>query len=290
MKLYRDCCLLTKKVICSTIKAEFQEAYSMKKRLQGFFAGVAATIMLTSVFAVAKDLYKKIDVIYNDIKIEIDGERFIPKDVNGNVVEPFIHNGTTFLPVRALATAFGKEVLWDDETYTVSLNSKTENQLDSENNESNIFVSDEQLHGVWYCSVDHILQDLGVPEEAIEHYNIKMIYEYNSDGKYRIYMPETELNKLVEASFEYALLAYDMNLEEYQLVTGVSAEETKRQIRDEIDISDFSEEGEYKIAYGVLYMTVKGNSPTVQKYSISDDGVLTLYIDGVEVALTKESK
>ena len=262
----------------------------MKKRLQGFFAGVVATLMLTGIFAVAKDLYKKIDVIYNDIKIEIDGEKFIPKDVNGNIVEPFIYNGTTFLPVRALATAFGKDVAWDDETYTVSLNSKEEAQQDSKGDDNNIFITDEQLIGIWHCSVNHILKELGVAQEVIEHYNVKMIYEYTNDGKYRIYMPEDEINKLVEASFEYALLAYDMSLEQYQLATGVSADETKRQMREEIDISDFCEEGEYKVTDGMLYMTVKGNSPTIQKYSISEDGVLTLYIDGVGVSLIKENK
>ena len=61
------------------------------KRLQGFIAGILATLMLTGVFAVAKNMYEKIDVLYNDVKIEIDGEEFIAKDVNGNVVEPFIY-------------------------------------------------------------------------------------------------------------------------------------------------------------------------------------------------------
>ena len=117
-----------------------------------------------------------------------------------------------------------------------------------------------------------------------------MVYEYKADGTYSIYMTEEELDKLAEASFEYALLANNMNLEEYQLITGLSAEETKRQIREQIDISDFSENGEYRIVDGVLYMTVKGNSPEVPEYSISDDGVVTLYFDGVGVALTKINK
>lgn len=34
-------------------------------------------------------------------------------------IEPFIHNGTTYLPVRALAEALGQEVDWDQETATV---------------------------------------------------------------------------------------------------------------------------------------------------------------------------
>ncbi|MBQ9976669.1 MAG: hypothetical protein IJP16_09160 [Clostridia bacterium] len=48
---------------------------------------------------------------YNDIKICIDGNYITPKDAGGNVVEPFIINGTTYLPVRAVASALGKEVI-----------------------------------------------------------------------------------------------------------------------------------------------------------------------------------
>jgi len=43
----------------------------------------------------------------------IDGAEYVPTDANGNVVEPFIYNGTTYLPVRAVANAFGKDVKWD---------------------------------------------------------------------------------------------------------------------------------------------------------------------------------
>ena len=46
---------------------------------------------------------------------------YTPKDANGAVVEPFICNGTTYLPVRGVAGAFGKEVEWDPMTSTVYL-------------------------------------------------------------------------------------------------------------------------------------------------------------------------
>ena len=95
----------------------------MKKRLQGFVAGALSMLIMTGAFAFAKQAYEAISVIYNDIKIEIDGERFIAQDANGAIVEPFIYNGTTYLPVRAIAEAFDKKVAWDEQTYTVSLKS-----------------------------------------------------------------------------------------------------------------------------------------------------------------------
>lgn len=67
---------------------------------------------------------KTIDIIYRNIKIMIDGAEYVPTDVNGNVVEPFIYNGTTYLPVRAVANAFDKEVKWDGENSIVYLGEK----------------------------------------------------------------------------------------------------------------------------------------------------------------------
>ncbi|MBQ8540005.1 MAG: peptidylprolyl isomerase [Clostridia bacterium] len=54
-----------------------------------------------------------------DINITIDGEEFIPKNALGEVVEPFIENGSTFLPVRAMGEAVGKEVSFDSENNAV---------------------------------------------------------------------------------------------------------------------------------------------------------------------------
>jgi hypothetical protein len=76
------------------------------------------------VFAVSAE--QAIKVVYNNIKLVIDGKQIDPKDANGKAVEPFIYNGTTYLPVRALATALGSNVAWDSSTATVNVtNDKT---------------------------------------------------------------------------------------------------------------------------------------------------------------------
>lgn len=58
---------------------------------------------------------------YQDIKILIGGEEIKPVDVNGESAEPFAINGSTYLPVRAIAQALGYDVTWDGATNTVSL-------------------------------------------------------------------------------------------------------------------------------------------------------------------------
>ena len=61
------------------------------------------------------------DVLVGGIRIVIDGQELHPTDAGGNPVNPMIYNGTTYLPVRAVATALGKAVYWDGPTYTVYL-------------------------------------------------------------------------------------------------------------------------------------------------------------------------
>ncbi|MCI8539680.1 MAG: copper amine oxidase N-terminal domain-containing protein [Oscillospiraceae bacterium] len=80
------------------------------------------TLAIPSATAITTD--QNAYLSYRDIKICIDGQFITPKDVNGNVVEPFIYNGTTYLPVRAVGEALGKSVEFDSSTYTVYLGAK----------------------------------------------------------------------------------------------------------------------------------------------------------------------
>lgn len=58
---------------------------------------------------------------YNDIKISVDGQNVIPVNASGQPVEPFAINGTTYLPVRGIASVLGLNVNWDGNTNTVVL-------------------------------------------------------------------------------------------------------------------------------------------------------------------------
>ncbi len=67
---------------------------------------------------------KTAELFYRDIKISLNGKEITPKDANGNPVEPFIIDGTTYLPVRGVAGALGLDVDWDGNTNTVILKEK----------------------------------------------------------------------------------------------------------------------------------------------------------------------
>ncbi|MBR5553665.1 MAG: hypothetical protein IKV98_07430 [Clostridia bacterium] len=77
------------------------------------FILVGITLVCGTAIATGARRTETIDATYDNIKIVVDGLTIDPKDANGNKVEPFIYNGTTYLPVRAVGEAFGKQVSWD---------------------------------------------------------------------------------------------------------------------------------------------------------------------------------
>jgi hypothetical protein len=102
-----------------------KETNIMFKRLQGLIAGVIIGALLAGGAAYAAATVRQLEVAYNDIKIVVGGQRFYPTDVNGKSVEPFIADGTTYMPVRAVAQALGRTVDWDGSTQTVYISGDT---------------------------------------------------------------------------------------------------------------------------------------------------------------------
>ena len=92
-----------------------------KGTLKGFAAGTLVTVLtLGTILPSSAATMKEIRVAMGGIKIYVDGNLKKPTDVNGNVVEPMIYDGTTYLPVRALTGMLtDKEVAWDQESQTV---------------------------------------------------------------------------------------------------------------------------------------------------------------------------
>jgi len=98
------------------------EEQKLKKTLKGYLLGfISATLLVGCITAFAANTTTLYNVVANGIKIVVDGQKLNPTDVNGNKVEPIIYNGTTYLPVRAVANALGKAVYWDGPNYIVYL-------------------------------------------------------------------------------------------------------------------------------------------------------------------------
>lgn len=90
------------------------------KNIRTFVAGlIVGTILLSTVTVFAGT--QTIEAFYNNIKISIEGKAIELKDAAGDPIEPFIHEGTTYLPIRAIAEALGMEVKYNETTNTVEL-------------------------------------------------------------------------------------------------------------------------------------------------------------------------
>ena len=84
-----------------------------------------AMLLSLSVPAMATNATKSAWVNYSNVTIVADGAPIVPRagGDSGAAVEPFVWNGTTYLPLRAAAAALGITVGWDGATSTISLTS-----------------------------------------------------------------------------------------------------------------------------------------------------------------------
>ncbi|MDN9010488.1 copper amine oxidase N-terminal domain-containing protein [Brevibacillus laterosporus] len=66
---------------------------------------------------------KNIQATYNNVKVKYNGY------VVPTTTEPFIVNGTTYIPLRMMAGVFNKDVSWDQATFTVSVGDRIDPKI-----------------------------------------------------------------------------------------------------------------------------------------------------------------
>ena len=80
-------------------------------------------VLLLAAPAAASQGAKTVSITYRGISLTLDGQPVVPVDAEGRSVEPFILEGTTYLPVRGVANALSLDVAWDGAANTVTLTS-----------------------------------------------------------------------------------------------------------------------------------------------------------------------
>lgn len=133
----------------------------MKKTIKGFILGVIfTTLLMNTVFGV--QVKKTIEVIYNSVNLTVNGTK-----INADNI---LYEGTTYVPLRAVADALGKDVGWDQETYTATINDKKKiditydtgnlqqaNNLDSFNILANYLIANgtyDSLENTFYIQME----------------------------------------------------------------------------------------------------------------------------------------
>ena len=86
----------------------------MKKRIPSII--LMFTLFLTGAFA-ANTYQKSINVEYG-ISVSFNNKNLSMTDVNGNSVQAFVYQGTTYVPIRAVSNAFGADISYDSTSNT----------------------------------------------------------------------------------------------------------------------------------------------------------------------------
>ena len=95
----------------------------MKRKITVLTALLMAFVLTAAITSTALASDGSMTVTIHPIRILVNGEAFRPTDVNGNEVMVFTVNGTTYVPLRALAEAYGLEVGYDAANNIASVNS-----------------------------------------------------------------------------------------------------------------------------------------------------------------------
>ena len=105
-------------------------------------------------------------IINYELKIKLNGQDFIPTGADGQIMRPLLYNGSTYLPVRAIAEALSIAVDYDAATQTVYLGEKGKIPLEGKHfdhlwscqlsfDQSQLFVNGKQYQsGILYTGND----------------------------------------------------------------------------------------------------------------------------------------
>lgn len=74
---------------------------------------------LTHTYRPKQELYNKTITAETGVRLVVNGQECIPKDVNGNIKDIYIVNGTTYVPVRAVSETLDLPITWSDKTNSV---------------------------------------------------------------------------------------------------------------------------------------------------------------------------
>ena len=119
----------------------------MKKRLTAILLMLA--FFTTSALA-ASTYQKSIEVEYG-ITLSINGKTPTLADANGSPVQPFVYDGTTYVPIRAVSTNLGAAISYDSKNNAANITTSASTASTSDN----IAKTDIQILKLWK-DIEHV--------------------------------------------------------------------------------------------------------------------------------------
>ena len=155
---------------------------------RSFLSGCLVTLLAVGLIGTAAATVgrRTVEVDYNNIKVTLDGQQVALVDANGSPVEPFAINGTTYLPIRAVATALGLDISWDATTSTAVLTTP-QNQTDTA---AGTVIYNENGVTVTYLGLEK-----GAEYEA--DYKVKLQIKNGSDRDLTVQVRDVSVNDVM---------------------------------------------------------------------------------------------
>lgn len=174
-------------------------------------ATVAALVMGAAPAAYAKVANMDIPVMFSNIKIVVDGKELKTDK------EPFIYEGTTYLPVRAVGEAVGKNVTWDDASKAVMLGETEQKETEKEPEQPEETASDNdsrlgKLSSKPSTYVNNMkIQCTGVRESAgyIDGIEVDFKFTNNSDFEQSVVLQSLEVNNKEVEGYLHTIILGD---------------------------------------------------------------------------------
>lgn len=147
----------------------------------GFIAGIVMTMVVP---AMADSIRQTIEVTLNSVNLQVNGQKID--------VDNILYNGTTYVPMRAVAEALNKDVLWDSINRTANIADKA--NIPPEHD----FLTDDKQEDK---SAKEIEQPKLSYEDFVNMFNYKLLRttennEIITEAKYKGKLNKTEFIEL----------------------------------------------------------------------------------------------
>lgn len=93
----------------------------MFRKFKGHIMGFMAALVIMSIAGTALAVSNRTLEVIDGVKVQLNGRELSLQNVNGEAVDAFVHEGTTYVPVRAIGEALGCKVTWDETADTAKL-------------------------------------------------------------------------------------------------------------------------------------------------------------------------
>ena len=185
----------------------------MKRNWKKAVLGGTALALLVGTMGIsslALEGYHTRSVHYNNYQVSLNGQPVDMRDGNGNSIEPFIMNGTTYLPVAVLSRALGVDVRWDAAGQTLILTSKGQQPVEGQ------YIGEAKAKEI-------ALNHAGLSAAQVTFYRTVLEYD-NGRAEYEVefWKGNTEYDYEIDA-VSGAILSYDYDIEGYLPSGGQSS-------------------------------------------------------------------